>query len=56
MKKAITFILAALMLAMTLTACGGNNDTQPDADASQPSEQEQAITISSNWHGTYHST
>lgn len=56
MKKAISLILAALMLAMTLTACGGNNYTQPDADASQPSEQEQAITISSNWHGTYHST
>jgi hypothetical protein len=55
MKKPYLLILAALMLAMTLMGCD-KNDAQPDAGASQPSEQERAVTISEQWHGTYHST
>lgn len=41
---------------MSLVACGENNTATPDADVSQPSTQEQTVTISSDWLGTYHST
>lgn len=41
---------------MSLVACGENNTATPDADVSRPSTQEQTVTISSDWLGTYHST
>ncbi len=56
MKKAFLLLLTTTILAISLTACGGNNDTKPDASAGQPSAHEQTVTISSDWHGTYQST
>ena len=33
MKKILSILLAALMLSMSLTACGGEADTAPETEA-----------------------
>lgn len=56
MKNKIAVLFLAAAMVLSLAACGDNNAAAPDAGTTQPPEQTKAVTISSNWHGTYHST